>query len=418
MRDNRVSQANWLLEASETGEKVEKGVTAIVESAARFRAREQKIIRSAISLIGPDDKEFKTLVVPVHELLNSVNITDRKIYKELDDICTRLFSNTISINLPDGPLKTSWFYRAQYFKSRSCVEFDLSPALKPFLLNIKDVQGGFTSYRLGTIAGLVGRYSVRLYEILRRALPENEVKNGRKTVGFRKIKVEKLRSILGVPEERYTLFSSFRRDVLEKSKKELLEKTDLHFDFKTEKMGKRVSHIVFTVKANGVIGTDNQEQEEKQETPLETVERMQKAGATPEELLAVMQKLLAANKDPEAPVEVEVEEPLIIPADFCEFDERQIYRIRELIPTMPVDIIFEDIEWYGTAIYAEAITQYQFGLNNPKQQIKNPIKYFRGILKNKIKEQLEHQKAEEKNTEWRNRTMEEKLRDTSWGDRS
>jgi plasmid replication initiation protein len=63
----------------------------------------------------------------------------------------------------------------------------------------------------------------------------------------REINLEKLRNILGLKNDQYTLYSNFKKDILESTQKELNSKSDLTFEFDEIKHGRKVGAIRFRI---------------------------------------------------------------------------------------------------------------------------------------------------------------------------
>ena len=91
-----------------------------------------------------------------------------------------------------------------------------------------------------------------LYELLRQFLPlRKNVKQG-KSNGLARDRPEypELGAILGVREDRYRRFRDFRVNVVEVAQRELVEKTDLAFDFECLRKGRKVGAIKFIIRHN------------------------------------------------------------------------------------------------------------------------------------------------------------------------
>ena len=85
------------------------------------------------------------------------------------------------------------------------------------------------------------KYSPRIYEILKC----NEFKKQ----GYIEIEVDELRKLLKT-ENIYPRYNDFKRKVIEQSKKELDNLTDIKFDFEEIKTGRKITSIRFYIKSN------------------------------------------------------------------------------------------------------------------------------------------------------------------------
>ena len=435
---NRVTVSNETVNAREA-----KMENDILIYDPRFTLRDHKVMRAIFSLVSPTDTDLCEFRLTIPELMKLTDSSDTKLYKDIRNTCSRLVGSTVEFKSTKNPKDfevISLFARAKYLSGEGYVLFEINKYMMPYLIQLKS---NFTTYYLDQITTLKSSYSVRLYELLRQTLSLVEVKKGKKC-GYRKISICDLREMIGVPENRYKLFSDFRKSVIERSQKELEEKTDLKFTFKVEKKGKQATHINLVAypniksvdgiveeaaNANNVTNEQSESDIDQQILALlrkkakiigvsltpefeESVKKvMRRKGLQEQELQRQLDEL-----DEFEEYDPELDDILIIPADFDDFDEHQAYRIKYLIPDMPSNIIIEDINFYGTAIYAETITQFEFALKKHGSKIKSHIKYFRGMLDKKRKEQEEHNYRVQRDRERDERTTEEKLNDRSWAE--
>jgi plasmid replication initiation protein len=117
---------------------------------------------------------------------------------------------------------------------------NVNESIKPFTIGLTQ---NFSSYQLKNVVNLKSKSSLRLYEIL------NQYKN----IGKIKKKLIDLKLMIGVLEEKYILYSDFKRRVILKAQKELDEKTDITFTFEEKKLGRKVDEIVFYIKDRSKI---------------------------------------------------------------------------------------------------------------------------------------------------------------------
>ena len=138
------------------------------------------------------------------------------------------------------------------------VELTCSQSAMKYFFNIENL--GYLRYKLLHILQLKSRYSYFLFLYL--------VDNR-----FRKewiISLDELKSFLNCDQrESYSEYKNFRRFVLDKARKEILDKTDIIFDFKTIKRGRYVKEIQFKVQTWGELAAIKAEIEEH---PQQTIE--------------------------------------------------------------------------------------------------------------------------------------------------
>lgn len=132
----------------------------------------------------------------------------------------------------------NWLSASRYHHKKGFVELEFSPQLKPYLLSLKR---SFTMYRLENVLLLKSKYSIRLYEILKRW----------QNFGRCKFTIEELRGLLDIDKNTLTHYGHLKQRVLIRAQSELAEKTDITFNFEEIKQGNRVVSIVCQIKNNG-----------------------------------------------------------------------------------------------------------------------------------------------------------------------
>lgn len=196
---------------------------------------EQKLLRFLISMIRPADDKFEKnyYKVEISELLDYLGWEKTgKIYKDIRESAKYLMTRPIKIIKPDETIETTWIASFRYPKNMGWIEFEFSSRLESELLKLKDQ---FTKYYLKNISKLKSQYSIRLYELLRQYL----------SIGKREIEIEALKVMLGIEKNEYKLFADLKKRVIEKSIKEITQKTDLDFKVKYIKEARKVVAILF-----------------------------------------------------------------------------------------------------------------------------------------------------------------------------
>lgn len=195
---------------------------------------EQKIVLSIISLVEPTDTDFMHYQI---SLRNFDNLIDNNHYSRLKETCKNLMSKPLEIqDSNDEWLIFNWFSHIRYKGKESILECSISPELKPYLLELK---GNFKSFDLKYILPLQSSYSIRIYEILKKN--EKNVK-----VDF---ELEELYNILKVPDS-FKRYDNFKRKVLYIAQKELIQHTDIYFEYEEIKTGRKVTSLSFRIFVN------------------------------------------------------------------------------------------------------------------------------------------------------------------------
>jgi hypothetical protein len=90
------------------------------------------------------------------------------------------------------------------------------------------------------ILPLQSSYSIRIYELLKQYEKLRE----------RSFQLSELREKLGIEDTEYSLYGNFKQRVLLQAQKELVKITDITFEFKEKKLGRRVVGVLFFIRSN------------------------------------------------------------------------------------------------------------------------------------------------------------------------
>lgn len=206
----------------------------LIEASFKLSAIEQKIILVLVSMIKPEDQEFKAYSLKAQDLSQFLGLQTNNLYAYLKDVTKSLMSKVFTITTPNSEIQTHWFSSVEYFEGHGDMEFSFDPKLKPFLLQLKE---RFTSYRLQEAVQLKSSFSIRMLELLRQY----------EKLGERVVEVSRLRDLLGIEDDQYRLYADFKRRVILAAQKELREKTEISFDFFELKRGHAVEKLKFKI---------------------------------------------------------------------------------------------------------------------------------------------------------------------------
>jgi plasmid replication initiation protein len=214
---------------------------SLINSLYDLSLQEQRIILILISMVNPrEDKEFINFEMPVEMFKNIIGLDSKGgYYQELEEVVKKLMKRSFKIDRPegDGWLRINWLSSCEYKKGAGCIELEISAKLHPYLL---DLKSHYTSYRLKNILPLRSGYSIRIYELLKQY----------ETIGERYLTLEEMRKLMEIKDAEYSLYADFKRKIILQAQKELLEKTDICFEFKEKKRVRRVIGIYFFIKKN------------------------------------------------------------------------------------------------------------------------------------------------------------------------
>jgi plasmid replication initiation protein len=216
---------------------------SLVEARYRLSNLEQRLIFSLISKIRMDDDDLHEYDIPLKELSQLMGIDLADAYKELAGITKQLMSRVLSIKSAKGNLvHIHWLCRAEHKPGSVALSF--MPELKPYLLRLKSE---FTICELAIITGFSGKYTIRLYMLLRQYA----------SIGWREFELNELREILGIEKNEYLEYKEFSRRVLGQAKKEMQaideagrNKCDLFFEVEKIREGRKTNRLKFIIKKN------------------------------------------------------------------------------------------------------------------------------------------------------------------------
>ena len=206
----------------------------LIEARYNLPLGEQRLILTMIARIQPEDEDFKEYRINVKEFAEFLGIDNNSAYREFDKLTTAIMTRILILEEEDGPLKVGWVSSAKYIVKEGAVLLCFDPKLKPYLLKLK---GNFTTSKLEMLLSFKSQYTTRMYNLLKQYEHLKE----------REIELELLRDILGIKKDQYTLYSNFKKDILDSTRNELVSKADLYFEFDEIKYGRRVGAIRFRI---------------------------------------------------------------------------------------------------------------------------------------------------------------------------
>lgn len=209
----------------------------LIETRQNLSLQEKRIILTLISLIQPDEDNFRIHRIKVKDLADILGIDERNFYKKVEAVIQSLQKKSVTIDSPTSTLTMNWLSSSEYFKGKGYVELEFSEKLRPFLLELKKQ---FTPFKLRNILRLRSDYSIRVYELLKQY----------QSIKERTFTLEELRYLLHIPKEKYKLYGHLKEKVIKKAQTELVEKTDLSFQFEEKKKGTKVVGVKFFIQKN------------------------------------------------------------------------------------------------------------------------------------------------------------------------
>jgi plasmid replication initiation protein len=214
----------------------------LIEASYKLTVTEQKIILYLVSQINKDDDDFKMYSLPIQHFYELLGYRGSPKYSEMREITKNLMRKILEIKEGNKLKQMSWISYVEYDEHSGRVSLSFDPRLKPYLLQLKKE---FTTYRLKNVMELKSSYSIRIYEILKRWQFMNDVE----------IPLDELRKMVGATDK-YLEYHNFKKRVLAPAQKEIAKKTDLSFEYKEVKSGRKVVAIRFFIRERQLDGKD------------------------------------------------------------------------------------------------------------------------------------------------------------------
>lgn len=210
--------------------------------------QQQKILLYAISKIKRDDPPETEYEINLEELCEACGIeidqTGGYYYIAIKQDLLKLVNSNMWVKMPDNSEVTvSWLSEAAIIPLCGTVYVRFHRRLAPYLFELKEQ---YTQYRLENVLVFKGKYTIRLYELLRSYTTQKAIDAGQeKEVMF---SVDNLRNLLMCPN--YPRWVDFDRFVLREAVKEINESNEeMCITYDTYRTGRTIT------KVNFIIGT-------------------------------------------------------------------------------------------------------------------------------------------------------------------
>lgn len=196
----------------------------------------QKLINYFCSRIIPNMNFENDIYFNIKEFIEVFNYQNNgRIYREIHTYMDILQSeNAISYIDESGNMKSTYFIKVKTSADGKALSILFNSDLKDYFVGVDKF---FTSYKLGDIVKLKGKYSIKLYEIVLSLIYKKKPSN--------EIELDKLRRLLGCKNGKYKLYADFIKGALKPAIKELNAKSGLNIGFCPIKRGNKVSSIKF-----------------------------------------------------------------------------------------------------------------------------------------------------------------------------
>ena len=195
----------------------------------------------------PNDR---TIEFSLREFNKTLNVNSNNLKHYVNEIC-KMVQHVISIpteERTDGGIRLKEVALIAAIETdidgrgEGYIKVEVADMIKPYFLEI--ANGQFFSFHKHNASVLRGKHTISLYMLLK----------SYQRLGVLAIEYKELREILTIQPTEYNPFKEFKRWVLEKSRKEMLEKNDIYFDYEpiraSSSRKSEIVKITFEIKKN------------------------------------------------------------------------------------------------------------------------------------------------------------------------
>ena len=203
---------------------------SMINSKYSLDPTQQKLILLAIAQIKTADDKFFKYSCSVAELEEKLGVKLNE--TRIKDLAKDILRKPLEIKEKGKWIGCNWFSAFIYYTDAARFEFEISPTLTPYLLNLKE---HFTTFNIEQAIKFSGKYTTRFYQFLIQAQHQQAKK--------RTFVLEELYELLQLPPT-FREYKHFKSKVLEPSLAEINAKSDIKTAYEaTKKLRKKVLEI-------------------------------------------------------------------------------------------------------------------------------------------------------------------------------
>ena len=202
-----------------------------------FNLNEKRVMQFIIAKIKPTDTEFKRYEIPIVEIADMAKISTANMYPFAKNLMYEMITKFILLEDKANDHIKAFNYFTELEYQSGVLTVELNRNIHQLFLNIKKSKTHFTAYELTEFMTLSSVHAQRIYELVKQY--------SRSKQREREIELSELKKMMNI-ENKYKLYSDFRKVVLEYSHKHIEEHTNLRFKWKgVTKRGRKVLAIRF-----------------------------------------------------------------------------------------------------------------------------------------------------------------------------
>jgi len=202
-----------------------------------FNLNEKRVMQFIIAKIQPTDTEFRRYEIPIVEIADMANISTKNMYTFAKTLMVEMVTKFILLQDEEKQYAKAFNYFTELEYQSGVITVELNRNIHQLFLNIKKNKTHFTAYELTEFMTLSSVHAQRIYELVKQYSKSRQRE--------REIPLLQLRELLNL-ENKYKLYSDFRKRVLDFSKEHIEKHTNLRFKWKgITKRGRKVVAIEF-----------------------------------------------------------------------------------------------------------------------------------------------------------------------------
>lgn len=232
----------------------------LIESNYNLSINEQRLIYIAIkklkprfvkSNVKPSDlttyastQKFGDIRIYVNEFKKEFDLKSNSLYERLAELSDKLFEREFMYFSNDGQfVKKRWVITCKYNPNEKYISLTFHPDLILDLLIFKSKYG---KLQYNVAKYLNTDYAFRLYELFKNALYKNE----------RTMSIEEIKKKLDIAQDKYSRYSKFKSDVIDKSIKMINEYSDITVSAENIYLGRKVGSLKFDIREKEEVAVD------------------------------------------------------------------------------------------------------------------------------------------------------------------
>lgn len=200
-------------------------------------AAEKDIVYMILAQLENDDPLDKIYYIYIKDM---EKLTSKELsYDQVHKATLRLIKRAYTIKEKKSILQVGVISSARYITGTGKIAIRIDPEIRPYLFGLKS---DFTKYRFFMVMSLKSKYAKRLYEMF------SQFKN----TGIMRISIKELKERLCLfdpksGKEKYTIWTMFKKKVLDVAEKEIKQYTDISFSYTVKKTCRTFTDLEFKI---------------------------------------------------------------------------------------------------------------------------------------------------------------------------